>query len=211
MEILQSQRGLQFIPTITYPDIAITEGKFTFLTGESGCGKSTYLRLLNATVLPIAGNIQYRGAAIDIGMDIIEYRRKVVLTPQEVYLFDGTIETNFRNYYKMREESVPERAKMQEFLRVCCSLYPLDTLCDTLSGGERQRVFMAIFLSFNPEVLLLDEPTSALDEQTAKRMLTNLKSHCKTQDITVVAVCHSDELVRQFADIQIDLGKEARG
>ena len=78
----------------------------------------------------------------------------------------------------------------------------------TLSGGERQRVFLAIFLSAMPKVLLLDEPTAALDEQTSETLLHNLKQFCSQNNISVVCVCHNGELVRQFADQEIRLGEE---
>lgn len=87
-------------------------------------------------------------------------------------------------------------------------IFPLSANCATLSGGERQRVFLAIFLSAMPKVLLLDEPTAALDEQTSETLLYNLKQFCSQNNISVVCVCHNGELVRQFADQEIRLGEE---
>ena len=95
---------------------------------------------------------------------------------------------------------------MRKFLNICCIDFPAASECKKLSGGERQRVFLAIFLSFMPKVLLLDEPTSALDEQTAAVLLGNIRAFCGRNHITAVCVCHSPNLVHRFSDAVIRLG-----
>ena len=126
----------------------------------------------------------------------------------QVFLFDGTIRENFDLFYDMREEKQPLDEDVQRFLSICCADFPLSANCATLSGGERQRVFLAIFLSAMPKVLLLDEQTAALDEQTSETLLHNLKQFCSQNNISVVCVCHNGELVRRFADQEIRLGEE---
>lgn len=139
---------------------------------------------------------------------VLDYRKEVMLVPQQVFLFDGTIRENFDLFYDMREEKQPLDEDVQRFLSICCADFPLSANCATLSGGERQRVFLAIFLSAMPKVLLLDEPTAALDEQTSETLLHNLKQFCSQNNISVVCVCHNGELVRRFADQEIRLGEE---
>lgn len=205
MPILHSSPQMRFQNKITYPEIKIEEGQFTFLVGESGCGKSTYLKMLNRTVLPERGTIVYKGKKIE-ELSVLSYRREVLLVPQDLFLLDGAIEENFRFYYEARQQPLLPREEMEKFLNICCVSFPLETECKKLSGGERQRVFLAVFLSFMPKVLLLDEPTSALDEQTAAALLGNIKEFCGKDRITVVCVCHSQSLVRQFSDAVIRLG-----
>lgn len=205
MMILESLDGLTCLH-LHYPAIQFEEGSCTFLSGKSGCGKSTYLKLLNATMLPSDKAILYRGRQIK-ELDIISYRRKVMLVPQDVFLYDLSIEENFHLYYSNREESPLSKERMTKALALCCANFPLDMPCSKLSGGERQRVFIAIFLSFHPDVLLLDEPTSALDALTAGQLLSRLTQYCHEQGITMVAVCHQEELAQAYGDQIIRLGE----
>lgn len=205
MELIHTTQALQFQDFIHYPDIRVEEGTFTFLTGRSGVGKSTYLRLLNGSIPAQPGCIFYRGIPLE-EYQILPYRRQVLLTPQAVYLIPGTILDNFHFYYDARRQERVTGEQAAEFLRRCCLDFPVDTPCDTLSGGERQRVFLAIFLSLATDVLLLDEPTAALDEGTGNQVLGSIKDYCRRQGITVVCVCHSPKLVETFADRVIVLG-----
>ncbi len=206
---LFATRNLKYLDILSYPDIELGQGIFTFITGPSGCGKSTLLRILNATALPTQGSVLYCDADIDT-LDVLEHRKKVLLAAQEFFLFDASIKENFMQYYKARGTQLAAEEHMKKMLAVCCVEFGLDTQCHTLSGGERQRVFLAICLSFSPEVILLDEPTSALDRDTAFMLMQNLANHCKGQGITPVAICHSPELVERFADEVVDLSKGVR-
>ncbi len=205
MELFKTQ-NLKFLDILSYGEIQIYEGEFTFITGPSGCGKSTLLRLLNATALPSNGQIFYRGRDINT-CDALSHRKQVMLALQDFFLFDTSIKENFLRYFEVRQEDCPTQEYISAMLSACCAPFALDTPCHTLSGGERQRVFLAICLSFAPEVLLLDEPTSALDHPTAIQLLSSLSEHCKRQGITPIAVCHSPELVNRFSQRTIELTK----
>lgn len=192
---------------ILYNHIEIFSEKMTFITGGSGTGKSTLLRLLNGTITPEEGSIYYKGKNLE-KWDILELRKEVVLIGQQTYLFDDTIENNFILYSKYRKSLCPDRKLMRYYLDLCKADFPLDSHCKRLSGGERQRVYLAIFLSFQPKVLLLDEPTSALDEKTAYGLFENLKK-LRTEDrSTMVVVSHDLQLREKFADDVIDLERK---
>jgi putative ABC transport system ATP-binding protein len=192
---------------IRYTSINILSEEVTFIQGESGCGKSTLLKLFNATLTPDSGEILYQGTNLD-NLDTITLRQEVMLVSQSVFLFSGSIKDNFREFYRYRGKVIISNEEMERFLRLCCSEFSLDTICDTMSGGERQRVYLAIFLSFLPKVLLLDEPTSALDGRTAKELMTNLTGYCKEQHITLVVVSHDTTLAKEYADHIIYMEKE---
>lgn len=198
-------RDLEFKDLLSYPDIDIEEGSFSFVVGPSGVGKSVLLRLLNRTHIPSKGKILYEDRDIR-DMDVIDYRKEVLLVPQEVYLFDTTIRENFEKYYSYRNEPSPDDKTIRDFMDLTLADFDLDTMVTTLSGGQRQRVFLSIFLSTRPEVVLLDEPTSALDEATSKDLFLSLDEIRKKQDLTIIAVSHNDDLVREFSDATINLG-----
>lgn len=207
MDMIHTTSRLHFQDFLHYPDIRVKAGNFAFLTGRSGAGKSTYLRLLNGSIPADPGCIFYRGIPLE-EYQMLPYRKQVLLVPQGVYLAPGTILENFHFYYDARRQPRLEAARAEDFLRLCCLDFPVDTPCDSLSGGERQRVFLAIFLSLATDVVLLDEPTAALDEATAQQVLSNLKDYCSAQGLTALCVCHSPKLVELFADQVIVVGEE---
>ena len=205
--IIYSKENLQFYD-IHYPALSFRAKTFNFITGKSGCGKSTYLKMLNGIIQPAKDMIFFNDMPIE-AYDILAYRHKVLLVPQNVYLQSGSILDNFVFYYNNREQALPTKDKIKYFLDICCIDKPLDENCDYLSGGERQRIFLAIFISFAQEVLLLDEPTAALDEKTSHDLMQNLKTFCAKKNLTVICVSHNQTLVEDFADNIIKLGEKS--
>ena len=188
-----------FQSMIRYPDIKIPKGKTTFIHGPSGCGKSTLLKLINGTMSPDSGEIVFNGNNID-DIDTIKLRRDILLVSQSVFLFSGTIEENFKKYYEYRDQETPSKEHMEKFLQICRAEFPLETRCETMSGGERQRVYIAIFLSFMPEVLMLDEPTSALDNTSSDIIMSNIKNFSDDNDMTTIVVSHYLPLAQKYGD-----------
>lgn len=195
---------VNFENIIHYPYIEIESEKVTFICGGSGCGKSTFLKLLNGVVSPQAGEIMYNGNNIT-DINTVELRKELLLVSQSVHLFDKTIAQNFVEFYNYRDLPGPTDEEIQSYLSLCCADFPIDTYCTTMSGGERLRVYIAIYLSFMPKVLMMDEPTSALDAQNAITMMQNITSFCKEKQITLIIVSHDKSLSKQFADKVITL------
>lgn len=204
--IIFETKNLVFQDKIHYEDIRIPENKVNFIVGRSGSGKSTLLRMLNATLYPSNGEIFYKGTNL-IELDTIELRKEVSLISQSVYLFDGNIKDNFKEFYDYRNITLPDEEVMREYLDMCCISFPLDKDCTTMSGGERQRVYIAIFLSFLPKVLMMDEPTSALDKESGHSVIENVLNFCKEKGITVIIISHDGSLTKEFAENIIRIGK----
>lgn len=204
MQSILSAKDLKYQALIEYPPIEIPQTKTTFIRGDSGSGKSTLFKLFNATVSPSKGMILYQNKNI-MDIDTVRLRREVLLMSQNVFLFEGTIRSNFEQFFSYRNDVLITESDMKRYLHLSCADFPLDTVCDTLSGGERQRVFLAIHMSLSPTVLMLDEPTSALDENTAHRMLQQIKIHCQQNKITLLVICHDSQIVEAFADKIITL------
>ncbi len=204
MENILKIRNLNFLGLIDYPDLDFKSAETVFITGASGCGKSSLLSILNATKQQSSGQIYYRDDDIT-SLDVIAYRKQVLLAPQQVYLLNSSIMDNYKFYYDMRDEPCPSDEKIRDYLKLCVTPFSPEDDCNNLSGGEKQRVFLSIFLSFAREILLLDEPTSALDHNTADVFFASLKTHCKKNGITPIIVCHSPELAEKHGSRIIKL------
>lgn len=189
---------------LRYPDMAFAREGVNVIHGPSGCGKTTLLRLCNRTLAPTSGQVRLEGKDIRT-LDPLRLRRDVLLAGQEVFLFEGSIADNFRQFHTLREGPEPQEDAMRRFLELCACALPPDSPCEPLSGGERQRVFLAVCLSFLPRMLLLDEPTSALDGETARRLLDNLRQFAARHGMTLVIVSHDRELTRPLADTVLEL------
>lgn len=207
MEIIISSKDLSYGPVKITPDISIFKNKTTFLYGPSGCGKTTLTRLINATLSPDQGELFYKGVAYS-DLEVLPLRKEIILVSQNVYLFNGTVKENFIEFHEYRDKIPPTENEMAKYLKLVCAEFPLNSNCQVLSGGERHRVFIAICLSFLPKVLILDEPTSALDSETAKKLLSNLKSFTKENRITQIIISHDISLINEFSDHVISCFQE---
>lgn len=205
--IIFETRDLYFNNQIHYQNLQIIKDKVNFIVGASGTGKSSLLRLFNGTLSPSSGEIYYQSNNI-LEMDTIELRKEVSLISQSVFLFDKSIRENFKLFYDYRGLDKPTDEMILDYLKLSQIAFPLDKDCTTMSGGERQRVYIAIFLSFLPKVIMLDEPTSALDKDNGFNVIKNVISFCKSKNITVVIISHDNNLTEAFGENIIRIGKE---
>ena len=203
-------KNLVFKNFLSYPDLNINRGEFTFIVGESGVGKTAFLRMINASEDISGGDLLIDGVDIN-NLDPIKQRQDYLLSGQFVYLFKGTIVDNFQKFYELRNLDVPSVENMSEYLKLVA--LPVDPMSrvDSMSGGERQRVYLAIFISLARKVIMLDEPTSALDDASARLFLSNLKEYCKAKNLSAIVISHDKSLSEDYADAKIDLSSVKRG
>jgi len=206
-ELLFKASNLIYNANLTYNDIKIKKGEINFIIGESGSGKSTFLKLLNQSINPDSGKLLYEGLSIET-YNPITLRREVSLVSQEPFLFNESILDNFKTFYSLRQKSKPSSEYIKYITDLCCVNVSLNQNASTLSGGERQRVYISIFLSLCPKVILLDEPTSALDEITGHNVMKNIIDFCKTKNIEIVIVSHNKSIVEEFCENKIKIIKE---
>lgn len=199
METILKIDNIRFKDILKYPNTEIESGKTIFLSGPSGTGKSTFLKLLNGTESISAGTIEFMGKDISL-IDTIELRKGMLLVGQDVFLFHDTILENFKMFYSYVDKPVPGKEEIMEYLDLCLVEFPMEADCSTMSGGEKQRVFIAIYLSFKPKVLMLDEPTSAMDAELSNKLLGNIKEYCKKYGITLLVISHDKTLMEAYAD-----------
>ncbi|WGL61164.1 ABC transporter ATP-binding protein [Pigmentibacter sp. JX0631] len=175
--------------------LSIPKGKKIAFIGESGAGKTTFLRSLAGLVIPTSGEIK-------IIPDFL-------LTSQSPYIFRGTVKENII----YAETSYPEHIadeKAKDLIIALMLSYSdsgaklfldknLGYLGDGLSGGEKARVALARTLFPNPKLILLDEPTANLDAKSSElfwKAIQNWKS--KDSENTVVAVSHAIHEIKDF-------------
>ncbi|MEQ6358221.1 ABC transporter ATP-binding protein [Thermoanaerobacter thermohydrosulfuricus] len=184
-------------------NIKLDKGKKYTLVGESGCGKTTLLRVLLNHITDYEGQVLIDG--VDIReFDPASYYRKVSIIQQDVFMFGDTLKNNICLYSECSEEELNEALKQSGLIQVVEKLPKgLDTIVGEgeveLSGGERQRIAIARALIKKAEILLIDEATAALDKVTAsdiERTLINL-------DATVLAVTHKldPEILKRYDEI----------
>ncbi|MBP7634551.1 ABC transporter ATP-binding protein [Candidatus Ozemobacteraceae bacterium] len=177
-------------------DFSLESGECVAVTGPSGAGKTTFLKLFNRLVTPTKGEIFCSGKSLT-EHDLTSLRRDIGFLFQEVTMMAGSIGEvlllPFR-YAARRAEPAPDAGKMLSALSAACfDRAVLDQKTDTLSGGEKQRVAIARILLGKPKFLLLDEPTSALDDSAKSRILENIRDYLP--GATIVFVTHDRDLI----------------
>lgn len=193
-DIVLELKDIEARKGILYPHIRVGRGEIVFITGESGVGKSTLFQICNGMLTPNKGEVFFEGQNI-YDLDPLMVRRNILLLGQEVFLFPGTVEENFKTFYEYRDEACPSMEKIQEYLAICNVQSGLDCDCSDLSGGERQRIYIAIFLSFTPKIFLLDEPTASLDAKNAQAVMGNIVRWAKDHTIGLLIISHTEDLL----------------
>lgn len=184
----------------------IRKGEFCFLTGHSGAGKSTALRLMHMAIRPTTGEVQvgaYTASQIR-PREVALLRRKIGFVFQDFRLLeDRTAAENvaFALEVTGAHPSVV-RTKVGRLLAQVGLAHKSEAYPTELSGGERQRVAIARALVNDPLVLLADEPTGNLDDE-AKRGIFDLFRDINTLGTAVVMATHDHELVRAVPDAHI--------
>lgn len=189
---------------ITISKLTIPSHKVTCIVGQSGSGKSTFLRLLNNLDDPDSGKIYYLDQDIQ-GIDPIQLRRKITMVPQSPVIYEGTIRDNLVIGLKFAEMEPVSDHHMIDVLRLTRLNKSLETVADVLSGGEKQRLALARGLLLDAEVFLLDEPSSSLDDKTAFGVIHAFINYIKEQHKTVVMVTHDKKLAEEISDDLINM------
>ena len=168
------------------------KGEIIGIVGESGCGKSTFLKLLLRFWQKNEGEISYNDTDIDF-IDIDSLLHNVTMVSQVTYLFDETIENNLRiakpDATQEEIESACKMASVHEFILSLPDGYKtkVGALGDKLSAGEKQRIGLARAFLRGSELILLDEPTSNVDSINEGIILKALKEQKNRKSIILVS------------------------
>jgi ATP-binding cassette subfamily B protein RaxB len=185
-------------------NLSIEAGEHVAITGASGCGKTSLLKILLGLLQPTQGTVLYGGVPIN-QLGLANVRRKIGVVMQEDALLTGSIADNISFF-----DLTPQQAKIeacarlaqihQDIVRMPMAYHSLmGELGSGLSGGQKQRILLARALYAQPSVLALDEATSHLDmhnENAVSQTLSQLK-------LTRIVIAHRPETIAR-ADRQIN-------
>lgn len=175
----------------------IEKGEFVALTGKSGCGKSTFAKILLGFYRPKQGNLAIEGKSYG-ELTLREVRSKIGYVPQEPYLFEASIAENIAYG---RSNVAPEEVPMEDIISAAKAANAHDFIMklpqgydtipgergNTLSGGEKQRIAIARAVLKNAPVLLLDEATSALDNESERLVNEAIERLCENRTTIMIA------------------------
>ena len=182
---------------------SVTEGSFTAIVGESGCGKSTIAAILTGREPGYQGSVTVGGAQVRCA-DETALMRRITYVSHNSHLFRGTVRDNLRMAKPDASDAelwnALERANLAEFLR---SEQGLDTLLtengSNFSGGQRQRLALARALMHDSPVYLFDEATSNIDVESEDAILAQIHELAHTHTVILIShrlanVVHADRI-----------------
>jgi peptide/nickel transport system ATP-binding protein len=184
--------------------LRITRGDTVGLVGESGCGKSTFGRLLLQLEEPTAGEVRYEGAVVEKD-GVPSLRRKAQIIFQDPFSSLNprkTVRKAIEEVLKVHHLSPRNgrKARVDELLeRVGLSPDMADRRPRQFSGGQRQRVGIARALAVGPEFIVADEPVSALDVSVQAQVLNLLVELQDQLDLTYLFISHNLGVVRHVS------------
>jgi len=181
----------------------IQKGELVVLIGESGCGKTTLLKIINRLIKPTSGNVFINGENI-LESDVIELRRNIGYVIQQTGLFPHmTVRENIGIISRLQKKDKSTILNRSIALMEMVGLDPeqyLDRYPFQLSGGQQQRVGVARAFACDPDVILMDEPFSALDPLTRIQLQDELVELQSKLRKTIVFVTHDMDEAIKIAD-----------
>ncbi len=194
---------------------SVEKGEFVFITGPSGAGKTTIIKLITREEFPTRGRIFFGN--LDISRisrrKIFLYRRKLGIVFQDFRLipylsvYENVALPLIIRGKKRKEIQKRVNSLLQEFEII----HKAQDLPSSLSGGEQQRVAIARAIAGAPEILLADEPTGNLDPFLSRKIMKIFK-RLNLKGTTVVVATHDTSLVEEFGGkiVELSYGKVKR-
>ncbi|EIH9602148.1 peptidase domain-containing ABC transporter [Escherichia coli] len=187
----------QSAPIFSALSLSVAPGESVAITGASGAGKTTLMKVLCGLFEPDSGRVLINGIDIrQIGIN--NYHRMIACVMQDDRLFSGSIRENICGFAEeMDEEWMTECARASHIHDVIMNMpmgYEtlIGELGEGLSGGQKQRIFIARALYRKPGILFMDEATSALDSESEHFVNVAIKN----MNITRVIIAHRETTLR---------------
>lgn len=180
------------IPVLKEIQMHAQKGEIIGIVGESGCGKSTFLKLLLRFWKKDSGMIAYNGMDVD-DITTSNLLDNVTMVSQSTYLFDESIEDNLKvakpNATQEELEKACKMASVHDFIMTLPDGYQtqVGAMGDRLSAGQKQRIGLARAFLKGSELILLDEPTSNVDSINEGMILKSLAEQKRKKSIILVS------------------------
>lgn len=178
-------------------NLSIEKGDMAFLTGPSGAGKTTILKLIYAAELPDSGKVYVgewnRGGLDSDGIPLL--RRNIGIVFQDFrLLLNRNVFDNVALALRVRNAPENEvKSRVMDSLKIVNLRHKVDSFPGTLSGGEQQRVVISRAIVAEPAILLADEPTGNLDSDTAAGIMKIFR-YINAKGTTILIATHNREL-----------------
>lgn len=191
----------------------IKKGDFVFVTGPSGAGKTTLIKLIFRAEKATRGQIIVKGINLAKIKEsrIPHHRRNIGIVFQDFKLLNNR--TAYENVVFALEVTGTRRKEIKRKAWQALKLVGLQNRLDTtplgLSGGEQQRIAIARAIVNNPTILLADEPTGNLDSEITQDIMELFKN-INERGTTVVIATHNKNLAHQYSNKHIVLDKGRR-
>lgn len=186
--------------------IEIPKGETVAIAGESGCGKSTIVNMLLRFYDARDGKITLDGRNYS-SLDPAALRRRIIMVPQYVYVFSGTLRENLLIADKDATEAelyeVLERVKLADWVRSNPEGldFNVGEAGSRLSGGQRQKVGIARALLCRAEYIIFDEATSSVDEESERKIWACIDELSETR--TLIIISHRLSTIRNAKRIYV--------
>jgi ABC-type sugar transport system ATPase subunit len=180
-------------------DVEVADGEFVAVLGESGCGKSTFLRIVAGLEDASAGHIEIDGREVT---DLTPKERDIAMVFQTYALYPHmSVRENIEFPLEVLNLPKEERSRRSDEAAAMLNLTPyLDRKPRDLSGGQRQRVAMARAIVREPKVFLFDEPLSNLDAKLRVQMRGEIRRLQQRLGVTAIYVTHDQVEALTMAD-----------
>lgn len=182
-------------------NLQIKKNTFIGICGKSGSGKTTLANVLLGLLSPNRGQILVDNTKI-VKSNLRFFQNILSYVPQNVYLFNGSIQENISMEYKVEKidrkklKRVVKLSKLHDFVKSLKGNYHSKVGEDgiNISGGQKQRIGIARALYRTPEIIILDESTNSLDKKTEAEIIKYLKK--LSNEKTIILISHNTDAIK---------------